>query len=1114
MNSQMVYELWKELLKPWYNPVPKAAELYVMGDDTMFDSIPQGRGIWGYPKELIKELDGDGAEMAKRCLRTYAKFGYGGMMGGSVKIAFLHKIGFTLADILNYGFDKSPAFYNSSYIGLSREIMQEMPDEAEKLITPQYLRSVINGIDKKTDLAFHIAAQLLIEGRGDTKGLADELYKYVTSTHYDTAAKLLRYIYKLDPRFEQHFITLMKDPGNMRAVWNDNANGFMDIVKELDLYNNYLFTAVIDCLDSEEADAAAHEIAASPDELLPLMTRMMICMDKDKTTKGILERMAEMLSGKRRDTEKLPENFSDNVNANNVYYVCKMAYPLALALKNGRGQDILAEFERSYSKMLFTMGEEFVFPDEVTQKSNVNRGLIFAKLLEESPDNTARQLTFADRRGVLRWEPLTAFSLLYDYSQKARNIIYTFIKAAEYHCNTLHCTKACQIMAEFCRQRRKLGHSYADSIRLLMRDCLGVELYFNCAVLVGSGEIYYYNTSGGGFDCLPEIMADNMQAAIDFYDRIKDNARASAYWAEMLYKKACCRDIDLLMSLMKSKSKSVRKIAADVIAAGEEDFRAPLEELLPKLKGDALVQAQGIIKKWDNNKKYGKDFTFTTNALAEDYAAENINPAAVKKTAFIPEEYFADVRFADLDGRASKELVRYIIGEYLLLDEPYRITVCDKLAAKLYAPDLQACIENIYRDWLQKGADNKTKMIMVPYCVYASDTQILALKKQLTTWADNQRGALGAFVIKAVAVNGGSTALMMVNDISSKFPNNQIKKAAKAAFSYAAKALELPEDVLADRIVPTLGLDKNGEKILDFGARTFTLSLMPDFTLSIHDNAKDKDIKSLPKAAAGDDETKAEEAKKYVSELKKQLKAVSAAQKNRLEAVFRNGRTWTCEAWNALFVDNPVMHRFAGTLIWGTYKDGALQNTFRYCDDGSFCDENDDTFELPEDAQISLAHPVEMSEESISAWLEQLSDYEIVQPFAQISAKIIRLTDKDVDDKQYIIKYKNRTFTVSSMNNAAKKYNLIRSSVEDGGGFSGYHIQDRTLGIGIKFGFEDMYMGKDFSESVELSNVYLYRLPEEDEVPDSYSEYDAIPPAEVSVRFVSCCLDLLEGILD
>ncbi|MGN0586612.1 MAG: DUF4132 domain-containing protein, partial [Oscillospiraceae bacterium] len=216
----------------------------------------------------------------------------------------------------------------------------------------------------------------------------------------------------------------------------------------------------------------------------------------------------------------------------------------------------------------------------------------------------------------------------------------------------------------------------------------------------------------------------------------------------------------------------------------------------------------------------------------------------------------------------------------------------------------------------------------------------------------------------------------------------------------------------------------------------------------------------------------------------------------------------------ALFVDKPVMHRFAGTLIWGTYQDGILQNTFRYCDDGSFCDENDDTFELPEDAEISLAHPVEMSAESIAAWLEQLSDYEIVQPFAQISANIIRLTDKDTDEKQYITKYKNRSFTVSSMNNAAKKYNLIRSSVEDGGGFSGYHIQDRTLGIGIKFGFENMYMGQDFSESVELTNVYFYRLPEEDEVPDSYSEYDAISPAEVSTRFVSCCLDLLEGILE
>ena len=289
---------------------------------------------------------------------------------------------------------------------------------------------------------------------------------------------------------------------------------------------------------------------------------------------------------------------------------------------------------------------------------------------------------------------------------------------------------------------------------------------------------------------------------------------------------------------------------------------------------------------------------------------------------------------------------------------------------------------------------------------------------------------------------------------------------------------------------------------------------MPDFTLSIYDNSKGKEVKSLPKPNADDDEAKAETAKKYLSDLKKQLKAVTASQKTRLEDVFRNGRTWNTSDWNALFVENPVMHRFARNLIWGIYENKKLISTFRYTDDGTFCDMNDDEFELPENTEISLVHPIELTDDAIEAWAEQLADYEIIQPFAQISANIIKLTDEDINEKGCVSKYSDRKFVTGSMTGAAKKYSLVRSSIEDGGGFSGYHIQDRVLGIGMAMNGENMYVGQSYDESVILENVYFYKLPEGETIPDSYNDYDSINPLELNGRFVSCCLNILEGILE
>ncbi|MDE7293262.1 MAG: DUF4132 domain-containing protein, partial [Oscillospiraceae bacterium] len=419
-------------------------------------------------------------------------------------------------------------------------------------------------------------------------------------------------------------------------------------------------------------------------------------------------------------------------------------------------------------------------------------------------------------------------------------------------------------------------------------------------------------------------------------------------------------------------------------------------------------------------------------------------------------------------------------------------------------------------NWIDGGADTKKKMVLVPYCVHGSDGQVMGMKKQLVTWAGASRGALAAFAVTAMAVNGKGPALMTVSDMANKFPSNMVKKAARAAFSYAAKSFGVTEDVLADRIVPAIGFDKNGERVIDYGTRQFTVSLMPDFSLKIFDNEKGKEVKSLPKPGANDDTAKAEAAKKEFSEIKKQIKAVIASQKLRMEIVFRNGRAWDKAAWDELFGENPLMNIMARSLIWGVYdKDKKLLKSFRYSDDGTLCDENDDIYELPEEAYISLIHPIELSEESIEAWSEQLSDYEIVQPFPQISARVIKLSDDEIDEDNKIVKYSGKKFTVGSIGGAAKKYNMERTSVEDGGGFSGYHIRDKELGVGFAVHGEEMYMGQGFDESVKLSEVFFYELPEEEEdKPSSYTQYKAVSPQSISMRFVSCCLNIAESFID
>lgn len=122
----------------------------------------------------------------------------------------------------------------------------------------------------------------------------------------------------------------------------------------------------------------------------------------------------------------------------------------------------------------------------------------------------------------------------------------------------------------------------------------------------------------------------------------------------------------------------------------------------------------------------------------------------------------------------------------------------------------------------------------------------------------------------------------------------------------------------------------------------------------------------MPAPGANDDAVKATAAKKEFSELKKQIKATVQSQTNRLEKVLMNGRRWTAGSWNTLFVENPIMHRFATALIWGVYNGDKLTGTFRYMEDGTFNTVDEEEYTLPEKAAITLVHPIELEEEVLA----------------------------------------------------------------------------------------------------------------------------------------------------
>ena len=92
---------------------------------------------------------------------------------------------------------------------------------------------------------------------------------------------------------------------------------------------------------------------------------------------------------------------------------------------------------------------------------------------------------------------------------------------------------------------------------------------------------------------------------------------------------------------------------------------------------------------------------------------------------------------------------------------------------------------------------------------------------------------------------------MSIHAIAFKYKHKQVRNAAKA-LSLAAKTRGITEEELEDQLVPDLGFTIQGEKIIDFGNRSFTAILTTESKIEL-ETEEGKRMKSLPKPNAKDD---------------------------------------------------------------------------------------------------------------------------------------------------------------------------------------------------------------------------------------------------------------------
>ncbi|MBL8886560.1 MAG: DUF4132 domain-containing protein [Phycisphaerales bacterium] len=342
--------------------------------------------------------------------------------------------------------------------------------------------------------------------------------------------------------------------------------------------------------------------------------------------------------------------------------------------------------------------------------------------------------------------------------------------------------------------------------------------------------------------------------------------------------------------------------------------------------------------------------------------------------------------------------------------------------------------------------------------------------------------SVGNAAIWALGQLPGPDALGQLAMLRVKVKFIPAQKAIEKALTAAATREGLPRAEIDELGVPTYGLTEVGVRREELGDTIVELAAIGgDVSLRFFkrstDNkgakdgtpngaaAKGKEIKSAPASVKKDFADDLKELKASAKDLASML----SAQRDRIDSMFLDNRSWPLKAWRERYLDHPVVGVIARRLIW-SIGDARTSVIFS---DGSLVDRLGRPVDPPSDAVVRLWHPVDAPADEVLAWRRFIEERQIRQPFKQAHREVYLLTDAERRTNTYSNRFAAHIVRQHQFKALAEQRNWrskLRLMVD-----AEYPPPSRAIGahhLRAEFWVEPV--GDDYGTDTNESGAYLY----------------------------------------
>ena len=344
---------------------------------------------------------------------------------------------------------------------------------------------------------------------------------------------------------------------------------------------------------------------------------------------------------------------------------------------------------------------------------------------------------------------------------------------------------------------------------------------------------------------------------------------------------------------------------------------------------------------------------------------------------------------------------------------------------------------HLLEHWIAANGEPKLRWLLRFLPDYGNDECAQRLYEAINQWHKSRRPR-AVEALRALARMNTPYALALVREVLTRRPSmDSLYDGAWSALREAAASRRISHAELLDELMPDFGLS-NGLS-LNTGAHCYSVSLGAQLQLLVHDE-NGKRYKSLPKAKAGDDAAQWEVAQQQYKTIGSALKKLSQSYAQHLQHSLWCGRRWSVQRWQQLFCQHPVLSQLAHSLIWLAWdRLGQRMDSLRITEDGSLLNRDEQLVCLPDNAQLSLWHPVHALPGELDGWSAHLADYELQPPFDQLNQPTWSLEMGD-SDGQCLTRIQGLEVSQGKAQTLLNRWGYVQGMVTDGPNIENHHL--------------------------------------------------------------------------